>query len=42
MKRSQLLTPDVHAPAGLFQFGNGDRRDSELVDVATGCSPSLQ
>lgn len=37
-----VLTPHVYAPAGLFQIGDSGGRDSELVDVAAGSSPSLQ
>ena len=40
--KSDRLTPDVHTPTGLFQFGGNDGGDGELVDVAAGCSPSFQ
>lgn len=43
---TSVLTPDVHAPAGLLEplghGGDGRRRDGELVDVARGGAPSLQ
>lgn len=40
--RRATLTPDVHTPTGLFQFGSDGGRDGDFVDVAAGRSPSLQ
>lgn len=37
-----ILTPNVHAPVGLLQFGDDDGRNGELLDVAGGCPPPLE
>lgn len=42
-RETDILTPDVYAPAGLFQLFRGDDGlDGQLVDIAAGRSPSLQ